>query len=79
MNQNSIIPECPRCGDTIDIKTWTTTMNMGAGAVEIDAGKTVCHSGDCSSCEVPLELFIKRASGDEKIGVDVWVEDRRED
>ena len=54
-------------------------MDMGAGAVAIDAGKTVCHSGDCSSCEVPLELFIKRASGDEKIGVDVWVEDRRED
>ena len=51
---------------------------MGAGAVALDAGETVCVPGDCSSCEIELELFIKRASPDDKIGVDVWVEDRRE-
>lgn len=60
------------------METWTTTIDMGAGAIALDAGETVCVPGDCSSCEIELELFIKRASPDDKIGVDVWVEDRRE-
>lgn len=79
MDRNSRIPECPRCENSINIEMWKTTMDMETGAAALDAGETVCLSGDCSTCEVPLALFIKRASSDDKIGVDVWVEDRRED
>lgn len=79
MDRNSRMPKCPQCGNPINIETWKTTMDMETGAAALDAGETVCLPGNCSACEAPLELFIKRASGDDKIGVDVWVEDQRED
>lgn len=80
MDRNPRTPECPRCGNTIDMETWATPMDMGAGAVALDAGTTVCLSGDCPACEDPLELCIKKSSPDDMDeGVDVWVEDLRDE
>lgn len=79
MNQNSSFPECPRCGNILNMETWTTTLDMETGAAALAANKTVSFPGDCSACEASLELFIKKDSVDDKIGVDVWVEDQRED
>lgn len=61
------------------MEEWTTTIDMETGAAALEAGKTVRIPGDCSACDVPLELFIERASADKKIGVDVWVEDQCEE
>jgi len=79
MDRSARIPECPRCGNPIDIDTWMLSLDMETGAAALDAGKVVSLSGDCSACAVPLELFIERTSPHDKIGVDVWVEDRRDE
>lgn len=76
-DRNSIIPDCPRCGNTINLERWDTSMDEFTRAVAVVDGKTVSFQENCSACEAPIELFVKTPTHMEGTP-DIWIEDRRE-
>jgi predicted nucleic acid-binding Zn ribbon protein len=61
---------CPRCGASLaGITTDVST---------VSAEESIRVPVDCPDCEAPLDLVITSAQPD-AIGVDVFVEDRRDD
>ena len=58
---------CPRCGDVLEGDFGPTTPEVGT-EVRIPL--------ECSGCEAPLEVVM--SSAEDAIGLEVWVEDRRE-
>lgn len=70
---------CPRCGEQIDVRDELSEMSIDveAGAAALISGEQVRGPFDCPVCDDPLNLVIED-DGQGDIGVDVWVEDRRE-
>lgn len=66
---------CPRCGELLEGDFGTVTPSTsGEGAEEMEIRTPI----ECPACTAPLEIVIESALP-EAIGVDIYVEDRRED
>lgn len=61
---------CPRCGATLE-------GDFGQVPVDVDDNQ-IRTALDCPACDAPLALGVESAAP-EALGVDVWVEDRRDD
>lgn len=63
---------CPRCGASLADLEEEVRAPVSGTDDQIRIGV------ECSSCTAPLEL-VRETALPEAIGVDVWVEDRRDD
>lgn len=70
---------CPGCSEQIDIRDELSEMStdVEAGAAAVLSGEQVRDPFDCPVCDDPLNL-VTEDDGEGVIGVDVWVEERRE-
>lgn len=62
---------CPRCGDLLE-------GDFGTVETSIDEDSQIRTEIECPDCGAPLDVVIESALP-EAIGVDIWVEDRREE
>lgn len=66
-------PTCPRCGEVLeDVKSKISTDAAGEGDEFVRA------PFDCPECGAPLAVVVESALP-EAVGVDVYIEDRRDE
>ncbi len=62
---------CPRCDATVP---------SVAGSVPVDGSERELRVPvECPDCVAPLSLVVTRVRERDEIGVELWLEDRRED